>query len=157
MTTETDDLTGTDIHTWFSLSYCNYLVLHRTLLQSMPREWQVRFTAMLEELDAAFDHVERPAYFKVEAAEEHEYGDLTDAQRARLRIVRHEEPCTVEHDHEENFGLNCDDRVTFEDDERMDIEPDERVLITCADPVPHYNRGRAHVEPKLHATDPSED
>jgi len=25
-----------DIHTWFGLTYANYLVLPRTLLQSMP-------------------------------------------------------------------------------------------------------------------------
>lgn len=41
----------TDVHTWFSLSYANYAVLHRTHLQSMPMEWQHRFTALMDELE----------------------------------------------------------------------------------------------------------
>lgn len=138
MSTETD-IPATDIHTWFGLTYSNYLVLPRTLLQSMPEEWQHRFTAIVDEMQAAFANVSQAEVYKVEAAEEHEYGDLTDAQRARLRIIRHDE----------NFGMDCNDLVTFEDDERMDIEPDERILIPCADPLPHYNRGRTFIAPHL--------
>lgn len=41
------------IHDWFGLTYANYLVLHRTVLQSMPGEWQDRFVACLTELDHA--------------------------------------------------------------------------------------------------------
>jgi len=44
------------IHNWFGLTYSNYLVLPRTALQSMPREWQRRFVDCLEELDAALGH-----------------------------------------------------------------------------------------------------
>jgi hypothetical protein len=44
---------GTDIHTFFELSYANYLVLHRSVLQSMPTRWQVRFVKMLEEMAVA--------------------------------------------------------------------------------------------------------
>lgn len=38
------------IHGWFGLSYSNYLVLQRSILQSTPLEWQLRFVACLEEL-----------------------------------------------------------------------------------------------------------
>jgi hypothetical protein len=38
------------IHMWFNLTYANYLVLNRSVLQSMPDEWQSRFVACLEEL-----------------------------------------------------------------------------------------------------------
>ena len=39
------------IHSWFELSYSNYLVLPRLALQSMPAEWQHTFVACLEELE----------------------------------------------------------------------------------------------------------
>lgn len=51
-----------DVHTWFSLSYASYLVVNRSLLQSMPDEWQYRFTAVMEELDAHFAHIDEPRY-----------------------------------------------------------------------------------------------
>jgi hypothetical protein len=40
----------TDIHTWFSLTYANYLVLPRSLLQSLPEEMQYRLTEVLDEI-----------------------------------------------------------------------------------------------------------
>jgi hypothetical protein len=46
------------IHTWFELTYSNYLVLHRSIMQSMPVEWQRRFVACLDEMrEAAPDDV----------------------------------------------------------------------------------------------------
>ena len=39
-----------DVHTWFGLSYANYLVLPRTILQSTPPDWQRRFVKLLDEL-----------------------------------------------------------------------------------------------------------
>lgn len=41
------------IHGWFGLSYASYLTLQRSVLQSMPLEWQRRFVKCLEELDEA--------------------------------------------------------------------------------------------------------
>lgn len=35
------------IHEWFGLSYANFLVMPRSLLQSMPDEWQEEFAEML--------------------------------------------------------------------------------------------------------------
>ena len=55
------------IHDWFGLTYASYLVLPRSVLQSMPDEWQERFVEMLEELDAA--GVECPIY-RVSAVDE---------------------------------------------------------------------------------------
>lgn len=51
-----------DVHTWFGLSYSSYLVVNRTLLQSMPEEWQHRFTAVMDDLGEAFAHLEHPHY-----------------------------------------------------------------------------------------------
>lgn len=59
-----------DIHTWFSLSYANYLVLPRALLQSMPDEWQERFVACLDELEAAARDVPQAYGYRVMAIDE---------------------------------------------------------------------------------------
>lgn len=40
------------IQDWFSLSYSSFLVLPRTVLQSMPDDWQAKFVALLDELEA---------------------------------------------------------------------------------------------------------
>lgn len=39
------------VHSYFELSYASYLVLPRSVLQSMPILWQKKFIASLEELD----------------------------------------------------------------------------------------------------------
>ena len=39
------------IHSWFELSYSSYLVIQRSILQSMPVEWQNKFVECLEELE----------------------------------------------------------------------------------------------------------
>lgn len=38
-----------DISTWFGFSYSSYLVIPRLMLQSMPAEWQYKFTELLQE------------------------------------------------------------------------------------------------------------
>lgn len=43
------------IHEFFGLSYAQFLVLSRTVLQSMPLDWQKRFVKCLMELDAEID------------------------------------------------------------------------------------------------------
>lgn len=49
----------------FGLSHGNYLVLHRTLLQSMPRWWQAEFLRLAGELNTAFDLPENMPSFDV--------------------------------------------------------------------------------------------
>jgi hypothetical protein len=58
-----------DVHTWFGLTYSNYLVLNRTLLQGMPDEWQERFVAMMEELNEAIDGIPTASSFWVRATD----------------------------------------------------------------------------------------
>lgn len=43
------------VHEHFGLTYANYLVLRRSMLQCMPNDWQLRFVACLQELEATFD------------------------------------------------------------------------------------------------------
>jgi len=56
-----------DVHCWFGLTYANYLVLPRTLLQSMPEQWQHRFVGCLRELEQAFWHIDQPDSYMVRA------------------------------------------------------------------------------------------
>lgn len=51
-----------DAHTWFGLTYASYLVVNRSLLQSMPDEWQHRFVTCLEELQHHFRNIDEPRY-----------------------------------------------------------------------------------------------
>jgi hypothetical protein len=44
-----------DVHTFFGLSYASYLVVNRSLLQSMPLAWQFRFTTLMGEMWGHFD------------------------------------------------------------------------------------------------------
>lgn len=39
------------VDSWFGLSYSNYMVLHRSLLQSMSNKWQKKFIKLINELD----------------------------------------------------------------------------------------------------------
>ena len=42
------------IHQFFGLTYANYLVLPRSILQSMPEEWQNDFVGLLEQIPEYF-------------------------------------------------------------------------------------------------------
>lgn len=50
------------IHLWFSLTYANYLVMPRSVLQSMPQEWQAKFCEMLDEAHKTFPDLDWPGY-----------------------------------------------------------------------------------------------
>lgn len=58
------------IHEWFGLTYANYLCIPRSVLQSMPDEWQERFVGCLREMDEAFRDLEWPASYRVSAIDE---------------------------------------------------------------------------------------
>jgi hypothetical protein len=127
----TAETTQEDIHSHFGLTYANYLVLPRTLLQSMPPEWQHRFVTCLQEMGEAFDHVEQASVYEVTAAREVEYDMLTPDERKYLGVKksRHIDPIYWDKDGNEHQG-------------------DERALFPAKDPVPHYNRGRTYIAPK---------
>lgn len=50
---ESHDLDHEAIHLWFGLSYASYLTIPRSILQSMPDEWQKKFVLLLDEMDEA--------------------------------------------------------------------------------------------------------
>ena len=87
------------IHFHFGLSYASYLVLPRSVLQSMPKRWQSQFVALLKELGRAWEGEEesyRVQYGRwVDGDDPDEPGaqefvempdDLGDYQRGRRRI-----------------------------------------------------------------------
>jgi hypothetical protein len=129
------------VHQHFGLSYANYLVLPRTLLQSMPEAWQARFVAMLGELAEAFDHVEQAQCYKVTPGVEREVWELTDSERSYLGITAPDAP----------DGDGEDRPNVFYDRDGNEMEPWYRVVWPQADPVPHYNRGRTYISPRTPA------
>lgn len=130
------DVNETDepIHEHFGLTYANYLVLNRTLLQSMPIEWQRRFVACLEDLNVAFDHVEQAETFFVHAAIARELWELSEHERKQVL-----EGLVTRESEEGNEQFYVDTEA---------MEPWQRVHLPVTDPVPHYDRGRTHIEPK---------
>lgn len=122
-----DDLDHEPIHSHFGLSYANYLVLHRTLMQSMPAHWQRRMVACLDELEHSFAHIEQAPAYDVTPGREAEYGELTREQRAQLGVTH-------------SLGQ-------YYDRDGRAHDSWERTLIPTADPIPHYDRGRTRIPP----------
>ncbi|WP_166345044.1 hypothetical protein [Phytoactinopolyspora limicola] len=118
----------TDIHEYFDLSYANYLVLPRTLLQSMPDTWQHAFVTLLEQHDAAFAHTERAEGYHVQTGAWHYPGDLSETALTVLGYT------------------NDDETAVWYDPDGNEIDSARAsVFVPCDDPVPHYERGRARV------------
>jgi hypothetical protein len=143
------------IHKHFGLSYSNYLVLPRTLLQSMPDEWQTKFVGLLKEMDEAFEHVPQAEAYKVEAAAEYIVNEMTDAQLAEAGIESDwyggetppKELSEAELDEwRAQYKQEAPEYYRIGDGDEVD--PHSRVLLPVPDPVPYYNRGRTHVEPQ---------
>lgn len=87
---KSDDVLDFDpIHGWFELSYANYLVLPRSLLQSAPVELQRRLVACLEELREIFGD-DLPSKYRVHMVDASSgrfvRDDLADYQRGRRRV-----------------------------------------------------------------------
>ena len=115
------------IHEWFELSYSNYLVIPRSVLQSMPVEWQDRFVAALEEMGKAFGYLDWPVY-DVRAL-------------ARRPEFLYTEDCPDCHDNGE-WCETCDGEGEVEADR---YETPEEVGVR-PDPIPHYWRGRTRLK-----------
>ena len=81
------------IHDWFELTYAQYLTIPRSVLQSMPVEWQARFVKCLQELDDAIDWRPKEGRYWVVLAGEEFYSleqelpdEFRDYERGRRRI-----------------------------------------------------------------------
>jgi len=77
------------VHEWFELTYAQYLTVPRSVLQSMPHEWQERFVRCLCELDDAIDWRPKDGQYWVRLKDgEGRYvrDPFMDYQRGRRRI-----------------------------------------------------------------------
>jgi hypothetical protein len=76
----------------FELSHAEYLVIPRTVLQSMPVEWQKRFVACIEEMDILIDWRQEFQTYWVELRMGYEkdgakmVDPLADYQRGRRKL-----------------------------------------------------------------------
>jgi hypothetical protein len=78
------------IHEWFELTYAQYLTIPRSVLQSMPDEWQIKFVKCLEELDESFDWRPPEGCYWVKLKDDkgrYVHDPFMDYQRGRRRII----------------------------------------------------------------------
>jgi hypothetical protein len=136
-----------DIHAWFELTYANYLVLPRALMQSMPDHWQHRATGILDELRAAYAHIEWPHY-KVIPGRWCYLDDLSDAdlRRAGVTWCCDSPAKQAALDELAVDGPVDDHRCTYHAADGDELDHNTAcVFMAVVDPVPHYDRGRTHV------------
>jgi hypothetical protein len=129
------------VHLWFGLTYANYLVLPRSVLQSMPQEWQAKFCTLLDELHEAFGHLDWPRYDVRALVREPEF-------------IQPYVPCEDCEEGDEECSV-CSGERGVEDPEGPRFETPEEVGIR-RDPIPHYQRGRARLKPQIAFTEPVE-
>lgn len=132
------------IHDWFGLSYAAYLVINRSVLQSMPLDWQERFVGCLRELHESFGNLEDPSY-------------NVQCLRREQELIFVPEPCwkcggegvLLEPCGDVDIAEECDEcdgSGGVADTGEHRYETPEEVGFRL-DPIPHYNRGRTRIEP----------
>jgi hypothetical protein len=140
-------IAGSDqpIHGMFGLSYSNYLVCPRSVMQSMPVDWQRAFVALWQQLQQAAADLEWPLAYQVKAGHEACFSDLTDEQMAELGVKLTPEVPAAEFDEmtDEQWDAWHDQRKWHWDGQEWD--GDDTIHIPGPDPIPYYNRGRARV------------
>ena len=83
--------TEESIHEYFCLSYDNFIVLHRSILQSMPVKWQRRMVRLLEQADKAVrdSEIKTASSYSLVAKDEHGH-EISDPvphyERGRTRL-----------------------------------------------------------------------
>lgn len=81
-----------EIHEWFELTYAQYLTIPRSVLQSMPDEWQCKFVALLTELDDAIDWRPKTGKYWVQLRDGSGRivsDPLRDYERGRRKVNQH--------------------------------------------------------------------
>ena len=77
------------IHEWFELTYAQYLTIPRSVLQSMPIDWQKKLRDLLNELDATIDWRPLEGRYWVTLKDgrgRYAHDPLMDYERGRRRI-----------------------------------------------------------------------
>ncbi|MFI5867144.1 hypothetical protein [Streptomyces sp. NPDC051546] len=138
------------VHAFFELTYSNYQVLHRTLMQSMPLAWQTRMVGCLEELRDAFDHVEQPHAFRVQAATEHIVNEMPPAELAAADIeadwyAGQTPPGHLTDDELDQWQAEHEQAAPRYFHDGTELDPHQRFLVATTDPIPHYRH--TYIEP----------
>jgi hypothetical protein len=122
------DRTAGPVHGWFGLTYANFLVIHRAMLQSMPLEWQRRLVDLLEDLYAAYADLKIPD-FEVTTVEDCYVGELSESQMEILGISK-------------GYGDEEDayEEDTYTDRTGRELTAHHHVGVPVPDPIPHYKR-----------------
>lgn len=78
-------------HCWFGLTYASYLVLPRLLLESMPRRWQLKMIALINQMPNTLDLPEETPNYQVSAKKKGKfirdrYRDYRHAAKIPMRV-----------------------------------------------------------------------
>ena len=108
-----------------------YVVLPRSLAESMPLTWQQQLAHLMFELQQAYGHLPWPVYRVVPSRPER-LADLDEEQLAEVG-------CLVE--------IDGDGELRYRDREGRVVQNPEQheVLVSCVDPIPRART--AHVSP----------
>ena len=82
------------IHLWFGLSYSSYMVLQRTILQSMPHECQQKLIDLLDEVEETLEIPEHPNFQVLARNDRGRFIEdpLRDYNRGRTRMPFKQKP-----------------------------------------------------------------
>lgn len=147
------------VHEYFGLTYANYHVMPRTLLEAMPVEWQDKFVRLLDEFDDAWEHIDRYPQFKVETGRWANVEDLSirDLDRhgisssLELWLENNVEPMPEEYDDDDDYTAvyelwNNERNAQFDNLEFIDSDGRRvtRVFIPNPDVIDHYRHPRKY-------------
>ena len=79
------------IHEWFELTYAQYLTIPRSVLRSMPGDWQEKFVMLMDQLDEEVDWRPRDGRYWVALKDgrgRYVRDPLMNYERGRRRILR---------------------------------------------------------------------
>lgn len=110
-----------------------YVVLPRSLAESMPLPWQQQMAQLLAELHHAYGHLPWPIYRVVPSRTER-LADLDEEQLAEVG-------CLAE--------IDADGELRYRDRSGRLIENPERqeVLVSCVDPIPRARASSTSSQP----------
>jgi hypothetical protein len=124
-----------------------HLVLHRTLLQSMPPQWQEHFISLVRGYDQAFAHLQIPnaAHWVARPAQERTVAELTLAEREELGVTSSVDDVAL-YVSDDRFLAACND-ITYCDEDGRELQPTDRVLVPDLDDlIPFHHYGRTTVD-----------
>jgi len=99
----------------------------------MPHAWQARFVALLEELEAAFAHLDLPdgVSYDVRPAKDVYASELTEAQMKLTGVTS-------------EWSDDRNDQIYWDRDGN-EIDGYTHIMVPVPDPLPPYSRGRTRV------------